>query len=133
MDTSVASTSSAADDANASFGEAIDSTVKEAKAQLKQAIWSGGKPVINTIGTSADEFTFFDLTGVDLDGDGAPEIIARGNKRVSLFRFDGKRWQRRGLTEVKPVLNTAIGKTKAGWKIAVPDRRQTRIIAVSSN
>eukprot|EP01045_Picozoa_sp_COSAG04_P019405 COSAG04_NODE_1879_length_5320_cov_3.323118_6_plen_863_part_01 len=43
MDTSVASTSSAADDANASFGEAIDSTVKEAKAQLGTRLSTFGK------------------------------------------------------------------------------------------
>ena len=104
---------------------------KQAKAQLKQAIWAGGNPVITTIGTSDDEFTFFDLTEVDLDGDGAPEIVARGNKHVSLFRYDGKAWQRRSLAEIRPVLNTAMGKTKAGWKLAVPDRRQTRVVAVS--
>ena len=105
---------------------------KLAKAQLKQAIWQGGKPVVKTIGTSADEFTFFDLESVDLDGDGVPEIIARGNKRVSAFRFDGQSWTRRTLADVPPVLNTALGKTKSGWKVAIPVRPATRIVDVAA-
>ena len=50
---------------------------------------------------------------------------------MSAFRYDGKAWTRRTLADVPPILNTAIGKTKSGWKVAIPIRPNTRIVDVA--
>jgi hypothetical protein len=105
---------------------------KEAKARLKRARFGGGKVEVETLGESSDEFTFFALTPVDVDGDGRQEIAAQGDKRVSLFwpAADGK-WTSRPIAAIEPVLNTAIGRDAAGgWVLLVPARPATRVVPV---
>jgi hypothetical protein len=105
---------------------------KEAKARLKRARWTDGRFAVETLGESPDEFTFFALTPVDVDGDGRNEIAAQGDKRVSLFwpAADGK-WTSRPLAAIEPVLNTAIGRDAAGgWVLLVPARPATRVVPV---
>jgi hypothetical protein len=105
---------------------------KEAKARLKRARFRGGKVEVETLGESSDEFTFFALTPVDVDGDGRQEIAAQGDKRVSLFwpAADGK-WTSRPIAAIEPVLNTAVGRDAAGgWVLLVPARPATRVVPV---
>ena len=95
---------------------------KKARAQLKRATFGKGATAPAKIGDSDKEFTFFDLSPADLDGDGKPELIARGNASLSAFTqaADGKTWTRRTLAGLQPVLNTAVGKTPAGWVAYIP-------------
>ena len=98
---------------------------KKAKAQLKRATFGKGATDPRLIGTSPGEFTFFDITPADIDGDGKTELIARGNQSLSEFKEMGGgkskgMWGRRTLAGVQPILNTAIGKTPAGWVAYIP-------------
>lgn len=107
---------------------------KKAKAQVKRVAFARNQSHIapKTIGVSTDEFTFFELSGADLDDDGRPELIARGNKKLSEFKqvpFDGK-WVRRTLAGMQPVLNTAVGKTAQGWMAFIPTNPRTPTVAV---
>lgn len=104
---------------------------KEAKAQLVRVGFTDGKPVIDRIGTSYDEFTFFGIHPVDVDGDGLLELVVRGNKRVSVFKPTASGpWSRRTLAEVGPVLNVAVGRTSKGAFVWVPGKRETRAVAI---
>lgn len=102
---------------------------KEARARIKRARLVDGAAVVEPVAASPDEFTFFELTEVDIDGDGVTEIAAQGDKRVTLFsRTDGA-WTGRPLADLEPVLNTAIGRTADGrWTLFVPARPVTRAI-----
>ncbi len=99
---------------------------KKATARVKRVRLVDGAPQVETIGQSPDEFTFFALTEVDLDGDGVTEIAAQGNKRVTHFaRVDGQ-WITRPLADLEPVINTAIGEGPDGYTLYVPARPVTR-------
>ncbi|MGK0361553.1 MAG: hypothetical protein ACI9U2_003871, partial [Bradymonadia bacterium] len=97
---------------------------KKAKAQIKRATFGKGATPPVEIGNSAKEFTFFDISPADLDGDGTPELIVRGNENLSAFsqapgKADGA-WTRRMLAGLQPVLNTAVGETPGGWVAYIP-------------
>ncbi len=103
---------------------------KKAKARLKRASFAGGQPKVELLGQSAEEFTFFELDARDLDGDGALELLARGNKAISAFAPGAGGWQRRALISLAPVLNAAIARRKAGpvaWVPAKPKARVTKL------
>lgn len=105
-----------------------------AKARLKRARYVAGKPVVERLGDSADEFTFFALTAADLDGDGRTDLVAQGDKRFTLFSEgpDGAVTVRRG-PALEPVLNTAIGPDERGRMVAyVPARPNTRVLPLTS-
>jgi hypothetical protein len=104
-----------------------------ARARLKRLRFAGGKPVVEQLGTSPDEFTFFALTPADLDGDGRLELVAQGDKRFTLFAEgpDGVVSARPG-PALEPVLNTAVGSDGAGRVVAyVPARPHTRLVPLS--
>lgn len=105
---------------------------KKATARIKRVgLVNGALGPIETIGASPDEFTFFALTPVDLDGDGVTEIAAQGNKRVSLFEQVDGAWKSRPLADLEPVLNTAIGRESAGWTLYVPAKPVTRAVRLA--
>lgn len=104
---------------------------KAAKAQLKRVRIVDGKPEVELIGTDPQDFTFFDLTAVDLDGDRLEEIVAQGGKRVVLFSLIDEKWQMRPLTAIEPVLNTATGRVPTGETVLyVPARPATKAIVL---
>lgn len=104
---------------------------KKATARLNRVRLVEGKPQVEVIGTSAEDFTFFALTEVDLNGDGVTEIAAQGNARVSLFeRVDGT-WTQRPLADLEPILNTAIGRGPGGWTLYVPAKPVTRAVRLT--
>ncbi len=94
----------------------------EARARLVRVRMEKGKPAVELVGESPDEFTFFDIAAADLDGDGKSEVVVRGNKRVSAFTPQKQApWPRRELVRLEPVLNTALGKLPTGrWAVYVP-------------
>ena len=105
---------------------------KEAKAQLKRARWNGAGYDVAEIGRSPDEFTFFELEARDVDGDGTLEIVARGDKKVTVFDAnpDGA-FSSRVVATIEPVLNTAIGSAADGrWYVFVPADTETRMVAL---
>ena len=99
---------------------------KKAKAQIKRATFGKGATPPAQIGDSPAEFTFFDITSADLDGDGKAELVARGNTNLSAFsQGAGGTWTRRTLAGMEPILNTAIGETPAGWVAYLPTNPRT--------
>lgn len=101
---------------------------KKAKAQVKRVAFDTAQrhAAPARIAQSADEFTFFDLSAADLDGDGQPELIARGNKKLTAFKQGtGGAWTPRILAGMQPVLNTAVGKTARGWMAFIPTNPRT--------
>ena len=103
---------------------------KEAKAQLKILEWTASGPKLTKIGHSPDEFTFFELWAVDIDGDGFDELVARGNRHVTLFLKEGKaRWSQIKLATFEPVINVAFGLGGDGyWRTFVPGKTHTKTI-----
>ncbi len=104
---------------------------KSAKAQLARLSWADGKPKVERLGTSYDEFTFFGIHPVDVDGDGLLELAVRGDKRVSLFKPTASGpWARRTVAELPPVLNIAVASTAKGAFVYVPDKKATKAIPI---
>lgn len=108
---------------------------KKAKAQLKRATFGEGATPPRLIGASASEFTFFDITAADIDGDGKAELIARGNESISEFKEMGAGksegiWARRTLAGLQPILNTAVGKTPKGWVAYIPTNPRAPTVPV---
>ena len=100
---------------------------KDARATLKRVRFAAGKPVVEAVGRSPDDFTFFALTAADVDGDGAPEIVAQGSKQVSVFSPGPVLpWARRAVVPTEPVLNTAVARGPGGVVALVPGRPVTR-------
>jgi hypothetical protein len=100
---------------------------KQAKARIERITWTGRTPALELVATSPDEFTFFDLAATDLDGDGQPELVVQGDKRVT--RYDPAAqppWTPRVLAGITPVLNTAVGL----GHVFVPAEPQTRAVPV---
>lgn len=104
---------------------------KGAKAQLVRLTYVDGKPKLDRIGASYDEFTFFDIHPIDVDGDGLLEIVVRGDKRVSLFKPTATGpWARRTVTELGPVLNIAVARTAKGAFVYVPGKTGTGAVPI---
>jgi hypothetical protein len=104
---------------------------KSAKAVLKRLLWTKNGFTSEIVGTSADEFTFFDLTAIDLNGDGVHEIAARGNKRVTIFESVDGAWRQWAAAEFEPVINVAIGRGgDAVWRVFVPGQEAVRAMTV---
>jgi len=102
---------------------------REGKARLQKLTYEGGKPKTEVIGRSSDEFTFFNLFAVDVDGDGRQEVVAQGSKRVSLFTPSAAGpWARRTITPLPPVLNIAVGRLpKGGVAVYIPGARTRQV------
>lgn len=106
---------------------------KQAKAQLQRARWQNGAFAVETVATRPDEFTFFELWAADVDGDGATELVAQGNLRVSLFEADGAgALQARELLRLEPILNVALARFAGGWAVVAPGRPSARVAPVAS-
>ena len=101
---------------------------KLAKAQLKALEWTPSGPKLKSIGHSAQEFTFFELWARDVDGDGQDEVVARGNRYVSIFsREQDGQWTRKTAAEFEPVMNVAFCRGADGyWRTLVPNVAGTR-------
>ncbi len=103
----------------------------EARAQLGRVRFVDGKPKIDRLGTSFDEFTFFEIIPLDVDGDGLLELAVRGDKRVSLFKPTASGpWARRTLAEVPPILNVAVARTAKGPFVYIPDKKATKAVPI---
>ena len=108
---------------------------KAAKARLKRARFGGGVPTVELLGESPDEFTFFALTAIDVDGDGRLEVVAQGDKRITIFSegSGGAVTSRRG-PDLEPVLNTAVGPDEAGRAVVyVPARPNSRVLPLAAS
>lgn len=99
---------------------------KEAKAQLKRVRIVDGKPEVETLGGDPQDFTFFELTAIDLDGDGMNEIVAQGGKRVTAFTYADEQWTTRQLTDIEPVINTAVGRVGDKAVLFTPSKPATK-------
>jgi len=104
---------------------------RKARAQLKVAIWKEGSFEIQEVGRSPTDFSFFDFELRDLDGDAQAEIIARGNKSITLFQRKEGRWNAQKLADLSPILNMAPGRRRGGWNLYLPARPHTRVIPLS--
>ena len=88
-----------------------------------------GKVSVETLGASADEFTFFSLQPADVDGDGKLELVAQGDKRITIFRWTPKGpFSATPGRALEPVLNIAVGVDETGRAaVYVPGRPQSSI------
>lgn len=102
---------------------------KEAHARLERARFVKGKVTVETLGASADEFTFFSLQPADVDGDGKLELVAQGDKRITIFRWTPKGpFSATPGRALEPVLNIAVGVDETGRAaVYVPGRPQSSI------
>jgi hypothetical protein len=104
---------------------------KEAKAQIKRAQWDGTRWTTTLVAKSANEFTFFALQAADVDADGALELVAQGNKKVTRFLPTAKApWAAQSLAAIEPVLNTTLLRDGTRWAVAVPHKPHTRMVPV---
>src|SRR5262249_52129105 len=102
----------------------------EARAQLKRARWSADRFEVDSVGSSPEEFTFFDVFPLDARGDGVRSIAARGNLQVDLFDPTGpEKWERRLITTVGQVSAIAIGRDGGGRRVVyIPNDAETRVV-----
>ncbi len=107
---------------------------KEARARLKRLRYVGGKSKVDEVGASSSEFTFFSLSAIDTDGDGEPEIVAQGDKQVTVFRrSESAPFEARVVGQIDAVLNTAVGRTANGEAVVfVPGRASVTTIPLRS-
>jgi hypothetical protein len=69
------------------------SYARRARGRLVRAWWSPGGFGAELVAESAGDFTLWDILTPDLDGDGRPEIVTRGNQSVRILERDGHRWR----------------------------------------
>jgi hypothetical protein len=106
-----------------------------AKAQLKRARWVEGRFEVEQLGTSPDEFTFFELHAANGPTQGSgPFIVAQGNRRVTVFepKAEGP-WAARALTDLAEGASVAVGHDASGELAAyVSGQPATRVIPIST-
>ncbi|MEE2789196.1 MAG: hypothetical protein VX589_17805 [Myxococcota bacterium] len=105
---------------------------KSAKAQLKRVAKLEPEVVVETVGRSDEEFTFFNLRAIDLNGDGRQELLARGNKWMHVFQMIDGNWRRFKVAQLPPVLNAAImiGK-KRQPSVVIPNEKSVILRPIS--
>lgn len=104
---------------------------KSAKAQIKRAVIEKDRIDVQPVFNAPGEFTFFDLEAVDIDGDGELELVARGNKAISLIDKGPDGYRQQVIASVPPILNVALGRDAEGrWRVYVPHAEGLRVIPV---
>jgi hypothetical protein len=105
----------------ANYGQAAKARVRRVRFDAK-----GPRPV-ETLAESADEFTFFSFHAADVNGDGTLELIAQGDKRVTVFvDRGGPKLEPSTQVPLEPVLNVAVGVDAGGRPtLYVPARTGT--------
>ena len=90
-----------------------------ARARLKRLSWQQGRPVVEQLASSDNEFTFFELWSREVKG--RELIFARGNSRLSLITptQEGP-WQVTHLAPLSPVVNAAVLYSGGEWWLASP-------------
>ena len=84
---------------------------KKAKASLKRLSWQQGRPIVEQLATSPDEFTFFSLWSKSVPS-GKRYLFAYGNKGISLITPEKVGpWRVTRLLDSPPIVNAAIGYT----------------------
>ena len=105
---------------------------KEAHAVLKRVRFVKGRPEVEVLGRSPDEFTFFALSALDVDGDGKDEIVAQGDKRMTVFTAPAGgagEFTATARGGFEPLLNTAVGQDETGAPVAyIPGRPNARMV-----
>lgn len=111
----------------ANYGQAAKARVRRVQFTRK------GPGAVETLAASPDEFTFFALDAADVDGDGHAELIAQGDKRVTVFADrGGSSLEVVRTVPIEPVLNVAVGVDAAGRAaLYVPSRAGTRRVALA--
>jgi hypothetical protein len=67
----------------------------------------GGTYRSQLIEDTPGQFTIFQIIAADLDGDGSPELVTRGNAYVRVYKRNGDRWQ--GQTIAGVARDIAVG------------------------
>ena len=99
----------------------------KAKAQLREVRFEDGRFENELVGTSASEYTFFEIWARDLDRDGQEEILARGDQYLTFFKRTAKGWRQKRLGSFEPVLNVGLlYGGDLGWVVVVPNAEGTR-------
>lgn len=66
---------------------------RKARALLTMATWRDGAFQAQVLEESADQYTFWDIVTVDVNGDGVREIVTRGSKHIRALSRKGDRWE----------------------------------------
>jgi hypothetical protein len=105
----------------ANYGQAAHARIRRVRFDAR------GPGTVETLAESADEFTFFSFHAADVNGDGTLELIAQGDKRVTVFvDRGGPKLEPSTQVPIEPVLNVAVGLDAAGQPtLYVPARTGT--------
>ena len=94
---------------------------KKAKASLKRLSWIQGRPVVERLVDSPNEFTFFNSWRRLDPQSGKLMIFVQGNRQVSLVIPQNKgSWKLRTLLKTPPIVNAAIGYAGDQWWAFTP-------------
>ena len=100
---------------------------KRAHARLKRLRWREGRPTVELLAASSDDFTFFELwthPRPAATGEGRELLFARGNKGIYLItpQPEGP-WGVERLSKLPPVVNSALLYAEGAWWVAIPAPR----------
>jgi hypothetical protein len=80
---------------------------RQARGLLTGARWQDGAFAAETLEDTPGQFTLWQILAVDVDGDGRPELVTRGNRYVRVYRHAEGRWH--GLTIAGEARDVAVG------------------------
>jgi len=111
----------------ANYGQAAKARIRRVQFTRK------GPGPVETLAASPEEFTFFSLHAADVDGDGRAELVAQGDKRVSVYADrGGSALEVVRAVPIGPVLNVAVGVDASGRAaLYIPSRAGTQRVLLT--
>jgi hypothetical protein len=94
---------------------------KKAKATLKRLRWVEGRPVVERLVDSPNEFTFFNSWRRRDPKSGQSLIFTQGNRGISLITPNNQGpWLAKTLLKTPPIVNVAVGYAGGHWWAFTP-------------
>lgn len=94
---------------------------KKAKAKLKRLRWLEGRPVVDHLATSPNEFTFFRLWSRRDPVQGKHLLFAQGNKGLNVITPQAQGpWRVTQVLKTPPIVNIAVGYVGGEWWAFTP-------------
>lgn len=99
---------------------------KRAQAGLKRLSWLKQRPVVESLCTSPEEFTLFELWSRREPNTGRLLLFAQGNKGINLITpKDLGAWELKQLLATPPIVNAAIAYAGGQWWAFTPSESGT--------
>jgi len=99
---------------------------RRARALLTRVRSVDGAPRAEQVDELSGETAVWQIEAADLDGDGLPEIVARGDRTVRVYRRAGSAW--RGLLVAEGARHFAIGDLDGGGDVIVVAGERSEVI-----